>query len=179
MLLNLYLSFFKIGLFTFGGGYAMIPLLIREVVEKHKWCSEEELMDYYALSQVTPGVIAVNVGTFIGNKMAGVIGGIIATLGVVTPSMIIIIIISSFISNFGDLPVVKHALNGIQIAVCILMTVSIGKLFKNGVKDSIQFIFAGISFICAYFFGVSAVILVVVAVILGLVAKNLGGIKHE
>ena len=100
ILLELFWRFFLIGAFTFGGGYAMIPLLEREVVEKHSWATEEELMDYYAVSQCTPGVIAVNVATFIGFKIGGNLGGVVATLGVVTPSLLIIMLIASILTNF-------------------------------------------------------------------------------
>ncbi len=120
-LFNLFLAFAKVGVLTFGGGYAMLPILQREVVEKNNWASDEELMDYYAIGQCTPGVIAVNTATFIGQKRKGIIGGIITTLGVVLPSMIIITIVAAFISNFADLPIVKNAFAGVRVCVCVLI----------------------------------------------------------
>ena len=108
-LFNLFFAFAKVGVLTFGGGYAMLPILQREIVEKNNWASDEELMDYYAIGQCTPGVIAVNTATFIGQKNKGIMGGIMATLGVVTPSLIIITAIAAFISNFADLAIVKNA----------------------------------------------------------------------
>ena len=108
-LLDLFFTFARIGGLTFGGGYAMLPILQREVVEKRKWVTNEEIMDYYAIGQCTPGIIAVNTATFIGQKCAGNIGGIVATLGVVFPSLIIITLIAAFLQNFADLAIVKNA----------------------------------------------------------------------
>ena len=108
-LLDMFFTFARIGGLTFGGGYAMLPMLQKEVVEHRGWATEDELMDYYAVGQCTPGVIAVNTATFIGYKQRGVIGAIFATLGVVFPSLVIIITIAAFVSNFADLPAVKNA----------------------------------------------------------------------
>ena len=111
--LDLFLTFAKIGVCTFGGGYAMLPILQREVVEKKGWATEEELTDYFAIGQCTPGIIAVNTATFIGQKYKGILGGVLATLGVVFPSLIIITLIAAFLQNFASYPVVAHALAGI------------------------------------------------------------------
>lgn len=135
--LDLYLTFARIGGLTFGGGYAMLPMLQKEVVEKKHWASEEELMDYYAIGQCTPGVIAVNTATFIGYKNKGVLGGIFATLGVISPSLIIIMVIAAFIRNFSDLMIVKNAFAGIRVCVCILIFNACKKLFKSSVVDKI------------------------------------------
>ena len=113
---DLFLTFAKVGVCTFGGGYAMLPILQREVVEKKGWATEEELTDYFAIGQCTPGVIAVNTATFIGQKYRGNLGGTIATLGVVFPSLVIITIIAAFLTNFAEIPVVQHALAGINAA---------------------------------------------------------------
>ena len=113
--LDLFCTFARIGAFTFGGGYAMLPLIQREVVEKKHWASEDEVMDYYAVGQCTPGVIAVNTATFIGYYQKGILGGICATLGVVTPSVIIILIIANLLTAFSSYPIVQHALGGIRI----------------------------------------------------------------
>ncbi|MEF9968430.1 MAG: chromate transporter, partial [Longicatena sp.] len=109
---DLYSTWFKIGLFTFGGGYAMLPLIEKEVIEKHHWATEEEVLDYYAIGQCTPGIIAVNTATFIGYFQKGLLGAIVATLGVVSPSIVIITIIATILPTFQDFPVVQHALNG-------------------------------------------------------------------
>ena len=129
-LLDLFLTFARIGGFTFGGGYAMLPMLQREVVEKRGWCTDEELMDYYAIGQCTPGIIAVNTATFVGQKTRGAAGGIMATLGVVAPSLVIITVIAAFIQNFADLAIVQNAFAGIRVCVCVLILNAVLKLLK-------------------------------------------------
>ena len=121
---ELYWAFFQVGIMTFGGGYAMLPMLQRIVVNEKKWADEEEIMDYYAIGQITPGVIAVNTATFIGYKQKKSIGGIAATLGVVSPSIIIILILANIIDQFSDITIVQHAFNGIRIVVCALVAKS-------------------------------------------------------
>ena len=134
-LLSLFLSFARVGVMTFGGGYAMIPILEREIVDKQGWASSEELMDYYAVGQCTPGVIAVNTATFIGYKTAGVPGGIAATLGVVFPSFIIIMLIAGILTNFAEIPAVKSAFAAIRVCVCVLIFNAVMKLWQGAVKD--------------------------------------------
>ena len=137
--MNIYFDLFwtsaKIGVCTFGGGYAMLPALQREVVEKRSWATEEELTDYFAIGQCTPGVIAVNTATFVGQKQKGGAGGVIATLGVVFPSIVIIMIIAAFLQNFAHLPVVVHAFNGVRACVCALILSSVLKLRKTTIVD--------------------------------------------
>ena len=132
---DLFLTFARVGVCTFGGGYAMLPILQREVVEKKGWATDEELTDYFAVGQCTPGIIAVNTATFIGYKYRGVPGGVLATLGVVFPSLIIITAIAAFLSNFADIPVVQHALAGINAAVVALIASSVVKLGKSTLKN--------------------------------------------
>ena len=139
-LLDLFLTFARIGGFTFGGGYAMLPILQKEVVEKRGWATEEELMDYYAIGQCTPGIIAVNTATFVGQRTGGVIGGIVATLGVVFPSLIIISVIAAFIQNFADLAIVQNAFAGIRVCVCVLIFNAVLKLWKKSVVDKITLV---------------------------------------
>ena len=134
VLFDLFRAFFTIGALTFGGGYAMLPMLEREIVSKHKWATNEELLNYFAIGQCTPGVIAVNTATFVGYKVKGVIGGIVATLGVVAPSILIITVIAMVLQNFMDIVWVQHAFAGIRVAVCALITISVVKLFKSNVK---------------------------------------------
>ncbi len=136
LLADLFLTFAKVGVMTFGGGYAMLPILQREVVEKKKWATEDQLADYYAVGQCTPGVIAVNTATFVGSNQAGIPGGISATLGVVFPSIVIILAIAAFLSNFMHLEAVAHAFNGVRAGVVALILVSVIKLFKGAVKDA-------------------------------------------
>ena len=130
-LLNLFLIFAKIGVTTFGGGYAMLPVLQREIVEKRGWATDEELMDYFAIGQCTPGIIAVNTATFIGQKQSGIAGGIMATLGVVSPSILIITLIALFLNNFADIEWIRHAFSGIRVCVCLLILNAVIKLGKK------------------------------------------------
>ena len=166
---KLYISWFKIGLFTFGGGYAMIPMIQKEVVDKHHWVTAEDVLNYYAISQCTPGAIAVNLSTFIGGKIDGFLGALSATLGVITPSIIIISIIATFLSNFSSLDVVKHALSGIQIAVCVLMFGAVKNLFKTSIVDIPSLIICLVAFLLAYFTNIPTVLLVILASVFGYV----------
>ena len=172
-LFNLFLAFAKVGVLTFGGGYAMLPILQREVVEKNNWASDEELMDYYAIGQCTPGVIAVNTATFIGQKRKGIIGGIITTLGVVLPSMIIITTVAAFISNFADLPIVKNAFAGVRVCVCVLIFNAVVKLWKTSVVDKATLIIFLVVFIGSALTDLSPVVFVIITAIAGIVVKNL------
>lgn len=133
--LNLFFTFAKIGVCTFGGGYAMLPILQRELVDNKGWATEEELADYYAVGQCTPGVIAVNTATFVGYNRMGWLGGIVATLGVVFPCLVIIMAIAAFLSNFMHLDVVVHAFNGVRAGVVALIFSSILKLLKTSLVD--------------------------------------------
>ena len=132
---DLFLTFARIGVCTFGGGYAMLPILQRELVENKGWATEEELSDYYAVGQCTPGIIAVNTATFVGNSQAGVPGGIVATLGLVFPSIVIILVIAAFLSNFMHIQWVIHAFNGVRAGVVALILSSVIKLIHSGVID--------------------------------------------
>jgi chromate transporter len=134
-MLELFLTFAKVGVMTFGGGYAMLPILQREVVENKGWATEEELSDYFAIGQCTPGVIAVNTATFIGRKKDGIPGAIVATLGVVFPSMVIISLLAGVITQFSELSWVKDAFAGIRVCVCVLIFNSVVKLVKKSVID--------------------------------------------
>ena len=133
--LDLFLTFARVGVCTFGGGYAMLPILQREVVDSKGWATEEQLADYYAIGQCTPGIIAVNTATFVGRTQRGTAGGVIATLGVVFPSVVIILLIAAFLQNFAHLPVVIHAFAGVRACVCALILTSVLKLRKTTVVD--------------------------------------------
>ena len=172
-LLDLFLTFARIGGLTFGGGYAMLPMLQREVVERRGWATEEELMDYYAIGQCTPGIIAVNTATFIGNKNRGVIGGIAATLGVVFPSIVIITIIAAFISNFSELQVVKDAFAGIRVCVFVLILNAVIKLGKASVKDAVTLCICLAVLLGSVLLDLSPIVFVVIAALAGIIAKVL------
>ena len=171
--LDLFLTFAKIGVMTFGGGMSMLPILQREVVDNKGWADEAELMDYYALSQCTPGIIAVNVATFIGQKLKGTLGGILATLGVVFPSLVIITILAGVITNFSHLKVVESAFAGIQVCVCVLIFNAVLKLLKKSVVDKRTLIIFLLVLAGGTFLNLSPVWFVVLAALAGILLKNL------
>lgn len=176
-LFDLFWTFCKIGALTFGGGYAMLPLIQREIVENKKWSTEKEILDYYAVGQCTPGVIAVNTATFIGYKLRGIIGGIVATLGVIFPSIVIILIIAAFLQNFADLAIVQSTFAGIRVAVVALIITTVVKLIKSSIKDYLGVIIAIIAFVISAFIGLSPVYVVIAAALTGFISKGLRGDK--
>ena len=173
--LDLFATFFRTGAFTFGGGYAMLPILQRDVVEKKGWATEEELTDYFAIGQCTPGVIAVNTATFIGYKYKGIPGGIVATLGIVCPSILIITIIALFLRSFADLPAVAHAFAGIRACVCVLIFNAVLKIWKSTVIDLPTALIFITVFLLSVFLGLSPALMVVVAGLVGLGLKRVRG----
>lgn len=168
-LMELFWAFFRIGSFTFGGGMAMLPMLKREVVVKYGWSTEEELLDIYAIGQCTPGIIAVNTATYIGYQQKGLLGSIFGTLGMVTPSIIIISLIATILRNFIDLPFVLHALSGIQIVVCALMLQTVYSLAKAGIKNKLGLFLFLAGFLIATFTPVPTILLVLFAAIVGII----------
>ena len=186
---ELFFTFLKIGSVSFGGGYAMLPILTREFVDKREWATDTELNDYFAIGQVTPGIIAVNVATFIGNKRKGVVGGIVATIGLVTVPVIIITLISALLTNFADIAIVKHAFAGIRVAVCVLIVNALLRLWKKSVPDIAALVIFALLFTISAFgeylpvpVDISPVILVIGAAIAGIViqaVKQKGKAKEE
>lgn len=172
--LDLFLTFAKVGVMTFGGGYAMLPILQREVVENKGWATEEELTDYFAIGQCTPGIIAVNTATFIGQKNKGIPGGIIATLGLVFPSLVIISLLAGVITAFSHLAWVNHAFGGIRVCVCVLILNAVVKLFKKAVIDVPTTIIFLVVALGSFFTPLSPVIFVLTAAAAGILLKNLG-----
>ncbi len=175
--LDLFFTFARIGGLTFGGGYAMLPILQREVVEKRRWVTDEELMDYYAVGQCTPGIIAINTATFIGNRQKGAPGGIVATLGMIFPSLIIITLIAAFISNFADLPLVKNAFAGIRVCVFVLILQAVWKLQKQALIDRVTGIIFALVFLMSVFTGLSPILFVLLSGLAGVIiqGKKVGG----
>lgn len=167
-LFALFISFAKIGALTFGGGYAMLPMLTRELVENRGWTNDEELLDCFSIGQCTPGVIACNTATFIGYKRRGVIGAVFATVGMVFPSFIIIILIAGVLNVFGDNEYVKYAMAGIRVAVVALILNSVIKLWKSSVKDAGGVIIFLAAFMAVAVFGLSSIWVVAAAILLGL-----------
>ncbi len=171
-ILKMYLAFFRIGAVTFGGGYAMLPILERDLVEKRGWTTMDELTDYFAIGQCTPGIISLNVSTFIGNKRAGIPGALAATLGFLTAPIIIILIIAAFLTNFASYPVVQHAFAGIRVCVCVLILEAVLKLWKKSVVDKFSLGLYIVIFALAVLsrflpFSVPAAVLVIASGVLG------------
>lgn len=174
-LLELFLTFAKIGVMTFGGGMAMLPILEREVVQNKHWATEEELVDYFAIGQCTPGIIAVNTATFVGQTRKGAMGGITATLGVVFPSLVIITILAGLITNFAHLAWVQNAFAGIQVCVCVLILNAVLKLLKKSVVDKRTAVIFVIVLLGNMLLSVSPVWFVLLSAMSGIVLKNLEG----
>ncbi len=178
--LELFIAFFKIGLFTIGGGYAMLPMLRREVVEKYKWASDEEMMDYFAIGQSTPGIIAINTATFIGYKKKGILGGIFATLGVVFPSWIIIIGIALFYNQFSSNPYVESAFTGIRVVVIVLILNAVIRMGKKAIKNWYSLLIFITAFVFVAFINVSAIYVILAAGILGIIINSIKeGERHD
>ena len=160
---ELFWAFAKVGVMTFGGGYAMLPILQRELVEKRGWVTEEDLMDYFAIGQCTPGIIAVNTATFVGQKKKGVAGGITATLGVVFPSLVIITVLAGIITSASDLAWVRNAFAGIRACVCVQIFNAVVKLVKKAVMDVWTAAIFGAVFLLSLVLDLSPVLFVLLA----------------
>ena len=175
---TIFWTMFKIGVSTFGGGYAMVAILERELAEKRHWIRSEELLDYIAISQITPGVIAVNVSTFVGRKRKGVFGGILATLGVITPSIIIIMIIAAFLVNFSENPYVQHAFAGIRVCVCCLIINATVGFIKKTVIDLLTLGTFLAVFILAAFTRIETVYFVLAIILISIILTLVFGEKY-
>ncbi|MBQ9263423.1 MAG: chromate transporter [Clostridia bacterium] len=172
-LLELYWTFVQIGYVTFGGGYAMLPILERELVDKRHWTTMDDLRDYFSIGQCTPGIIALNVSTFIGEKKAGIKGALAATVGFLTGPIVIILVIAAFLKNFADLPIVQHAFAGIRVCVCVLILQAILRLWKKSVVDAVALIMYLVIFVLNAFSSVlpvkiPAAVLVILAGLIGM-----------
>ncbi|MBO5098140.1 MAG: chromate transporter [Agathobacter sp.] len=183
-LLELFLTFSKIGAFTFGGGYAMISLIEDNCVEKKKWITHDEMMDITVIAESTPGPIAINCATFVGHKIAGLAGAFCATLGVVLPSFLIIFVISSFLDNFLEIEIIAKAFYGIKVAVGVLILDAGIKMFKKMSKKIFPRVIMALSCITMFFvqmFAIkfSAISLMLIAGAVGLVAFLIQGRKKE
>lgn len=159
--LTLFLTFLKIGAFTFGGGYAMIPIIEKEMVEKHKWIKSEDILDIFAIAESTPGPIAINSATFIGYKIGGVFGSFCATFGVVLPSFTIISIISLVLREFSDIKAVQYAFNGIRAGVLALIIKALVSMYKKAPKDIFSYVLMGTSFILAAFTEINVIFVII------------------
>lgn len=172
---ELFFVFMRIGAFTFGGGYAMLPLIEKEVVDNKGWATEEEIMNYFAVGQCTPGIIAVNTATFIGYQQSGVLGGIFATFGLVTPSFIIITLIAAFIAKFADFALVKAAFAGIRVCVCVLILNAVLKLWKTAVVDKKTLVIFAAVLAISLFLPISTIVPIVAAALAGILLNQKEG----
>ena len=178
-LLSLFLTFAKIGVMTFGGGLTMLPLLTKEIVEKKKWAAEEQLLDYYAVGQCTPGIIAVNTATFIGYSQAGIAGGIFATVGMVTPSVLIIIAVAAALQQFMEYPVVASALMGIRAVVCALLSHTVITLAKKSLVDIVTAMIFIIGFVLCFVFDITPILVVIVGAIIGIAVNKVREVRKK
>lgn len=167
----LFTSFFKIGAFTFGGGYAMIPLIQKEIGEKHKWITDDDLLDIIAIAESTPGPIAINAATFVGYKTCGFWGAFFSTLGVVLPSFVIIIIISYLLRGFAHIPAVKYAFYGIRAGVLALIVKALWSMYRQCPKNLISYIIMALAFAVAVIFDINVIYIIIGCALTGLIAS--------
>lgn len=176
-MLDLFFTFFRIGILTFGGGLTMLPMLKYEIVEKKKWCSEEQLLDCYAVGQCTPGIIAVNTATYVGYLQKGIAGGIWATFGMVSPSLLIITLVAAFLRQFMDNIWLQHALMGIRGVVCALMFNTVINLAKKSLIHPLCYAICIVAFLLAMFTKIPTILIVVLSAIAGNLLAEKGGQK--
>lgn len=177
-LLKLFLTFFKIGAFTFGGGYAMIPLIEAEVVEKHNWITKDDILEIFAIAESTPGPIAINSATFIGYRVCGALGSAFATLGVVLPSFIIITIIAFVLQEFQSLKVVQYAFFGIRAGVLALIVKAFISMYKKLKKTAFAYFIAAASFLVAVLVDINLIYVIIGCAASGLI-YTYATLKHS
>ena len=168
---KIFLSFFKIGAFTFGGGYAMIPLIQKEAAEKRGWITDGDILEIVAIAESTPGPIAINAATFVGYRTCGVLGAVCATLGVVLPSFCIILAISYVLREFQQLKAVQYAFNGIRAGVLALLIKALWTMYKKNTKNWAAYVVMAGSFIAAAFLKVSVLLVIICCAVFGLVTS--------
>lgn len=165
--LQLYVAFFKVGLLTIGGGYAMLPIIERELVQDKKWMTMEEILESYSVAQSLPGVIASNTAVFVGYRLAGFWGAVISVLGVITPSILIILGIAAVFTQIENLEIVQKAFKGIRIAVLALLCLSMVRMLKASIVDWVTLVIAIAGFLFVMFFGGSPIIVIIASGVLG------------
>ncbi len=174
-MLSLFITFFKIGAFTFGGGYAMIPLIQKEVAEEKGWITDEEILDVIAIAESTPGPIAINSATFVGYKVCGFWGAFFSTVGVVLPSFVIILVISFVLREFADLKPVRYAFFGIRAGVLALVLKAFVSMYRQCPKNLVSYILAALSFIIAVLFDINVIYIIIGCAVIGLIASLIAG----
>ena len=168
---QVFAAFFKIGAFTFGGGYAMIPLIQNEAVEKHGWVTDDDILEIIAIAESTPGPIAINSATFVGYRAAGVLGSVCATLGVVLPSFVIILLISFVLKQFQELRPVQYAFNGIRAGVLALLCKSLWTMYKKSPKGWASYVVMAAAFILTAIFDINVIFVIIGCAVFGLVTS--------
>lgn len=177
--LLLFVTFFKIGAFTFGGGYAMIPIIQREIVEKRKWITDDDILEIIAIAESTPGPIAINSATFVGYRVAGFFGAFFATLGVVLPSFVIILLISFVLREFQSIKAVQYAFNGIRAGVLALLIKALVGMYKKAPKNAVSYIVIAASFIITAFFDINVLFVIIGCAVFGLVTSVIAKRRAE
>lgn len=178
-LFKLFLAFFKIGFFTIGGGYAMLPLIQKEVVDVNKWLTEEDFLDAIAISQSAPGAVAVNISVFIGYRIGGFLGAIVSTLGTTLPSMIIIVIVAKYLYQYKDIAIIQKAFLGIRPAVVSLIASSVVMLGQALGFSLDKLLFAVVSFVLIVFFDVSPIYVILFGGIISGIYHNMIDKRHQ
>ena len=168
---QVFAAFFKIGAFTFGGGYAMIPLIQKEAVEKHGWVSDDDILEIIAIAESTPGPIAINSATFVGYRAAGVLGSVFATLGVVLPSFVIILALSAVLQQFQEVAAVQYAFNGIRAGVLALLIKSLWTMYKKSPKGWPAYVVMAGSFVLTAIFDINVLFVIIGCAVFGLVTS--------
>ncbi len=174
----LFATFFRIGAFTFGGGYAMIPLIQKEVVESRKWITDDDILEIIAIAESTPGPIAINSATFVGYKVAGVLGSLCATLGVVLPSLFVITVIYYLLREFSDIPAVQYAFFGIRAGVLALILKALYTMAKKCPKNTVAYVIVGLAFLAAVFTKISTIYIIIGCALLGLATSLITSLIH-
>ena len=177
--LELFISFFKIGLFTFGGGYAMIPLIQKEIAEQKKWITDDDILEIVAIAESTPGPIAVNAATFVGWRTAGFLGALCATIGVVLPSFVIISLIAFVLGEFQDVKAVRYAFFGIRAGVLALILRALVSMYKKSPKGTLSYMITILAFAASAVFDVNAIVIILLAGVTGLVSAALMSKRAE
>lgn len=168
--LELFISFFKIGLFTFGGGYAMIPLIQKEIAEQKQWITDDDILEIVAIAESTPGPIAVNAATFVGWRAAGFLGALCATIGVVLPSFVIISLIAFVLGEFQNVKAVRYAFFGIRAGVLALILRALVSMYKKSPKGTLSYMITILAFAASAVFDVNAIVIILLAGVTGLVS---------
>ena len=176
---QIFITFLKIGAFTFGGGYAMIPLIQKETVEKHHWISDEDILEIVAIAESTPGPIAINTSTFVGYRVAGFLGAFCGTFGVVLPSFIIILVISTVLREFQNVEAVQFAFQGIRAGVLALILKALWSMYRQAPKGAVAYVIMAAAFLCTAFLNVNVLTVIIGCALTGLISSFVMGRRGE